>query len=479
MLARVLVKGGAIAIGSFQKILEIAKRAGNSSVCIGSRQDVIFHMYNADGIDATDLSGGLEVVAVDNVSAQVSQNVVSSIVSCDIEPSLPWLHEGSYLQIIESLAPKHSLKINITDPSQSLVPLMSGELNFVASHHEKYWYLFIRFPHEDEVREWPALVHSNDMSAIATMIETIYARDKHIHITPLFAAVNAEVLPNNRMKDRPFVSPTFVSPKYEGINSMITSNQYWAGFYWRNNEYDIAFLEKIVGLCARTGNTRIFFTPWKSILVKDIKADDIRKWEIAIGKHGITMRHAAVDLNWHLPLLDHKAFSLKTWLVREMDKRDIRTEGVTISIQDKSMNPFTTIIIEPMSLGLFGIGSTYRVSYATGFNPSGCSYVVFDEGVRKSGLVDTIAYLCEKFYEEMPDELSVEPPVSIVHDPVEDNHYVYQCQSCLTVYDAAIGSERNHISEGVDFDALPGSFVCETCDAPRSNFAFVMSSELR
>ena len=473
MLARVLVKGGVISTGKFLQIMEIAKKAGNTAVHLGSRQDIIFHISDRSDIDEMCQAGEIQMVAVAESTAHESQNVVSSIVSCDLGKSTSWIHEGTYLQILESLGARHTLKINVTDPMQPLVPALSGDLNFVASRHEKYWFLFIRFPHSEKSVEWPALVHSRDVSSVSKEIESALENHAPMDLLALFAHVNTRVQPENRMKDHSVEFPAYTSPAYEGINNMRGKDRLWAGFYWRNNSYDIEFLERIAGLCERTRNTRLFFTPWKSFLVKDIDPADILKWEIVIGRHGITMRHAAADLNWHIPLLDHRAQKLKTYIVRELDKRDIRTEGMTFSIQSKPANPFTTILIEPQN----GLRTRYRILYARDFNPNSNTYIEFDRDLFRSRLVHSIDFLCRRFYDEMPDT-PAEQRIPSVTNRDTDNHYVYQCSHCKTVYDANIGSVFNGIPRGVDFDELPDTFVCSTCESPKADFTFVMAADL-
>ncbi len=57
-------------------------------------------------------------------------------------------------------------------------------------------------------------------------------------------------------------------------------NEYWLGLYWRNNEYDIAFLKEFCDFCLESRVGKICITPWKSFIVKGIN----RKYKLNLEK---------------------------------------------------------------------------------------------------------------------------------------------------------------------------------------------------
>jgi len=46
----------------------------------------------------------------------------------------------------------------------------------------------------------------------------------------------------------------------------------------------------------------------------------------------------------------------------------------------------------------------------------------------------------------------------------------YRCIVCGYIYDPAIGDPDNDIKVGTSFFALPDSWVCPECGAPKSEF---------
>ena len=57
------------------------------------------------------------------------------------------------------------LKINISDSNQSFTPMLTGNINWVASSTaQHFWHLFVRFPKTNTIYEWDQLVYTNDVA---------------------------------------------------------------------------------------------------------------------------------------------------------------------------------------------------------------------------------------------------------------------------------------------------------------------------
>ena len=168
-LKRMFIKGGILSPSELKQIIIYAESLGLDALHFGSRQDIIFptHAENLE-LDHDNTKIGASVV-----SDIKYQNIVSSYVSSDIFPSTTWLSSATYLYIMESFKFSPLLKINIVDPKQQLVPLFSGQVNFIASTHEDYWYLNLRLAHWKEAVYYPVLIYSWDIAKVAAVIEEI------------------------------------------------------------------------------------------------------------------------------------------------------------------------------------------------------------------------------------------------------------------------------------------------------------------
>ncbi|MDR8394142.1 rubredoxin [Aliifodinibius sp. S!AR15-10] len=471
-LIRAFIPGGLLSPRDLRKIIGIAKDMGNDTVHFGSRQDI---MFPGDEVDQRELDEEFGSIRTNyEWSGQRYQNIVTSFVAVDIMSTTPWVTTGTYYNVLDTFDHRPRLKVNITDPKQSLVPLFNGQLNFVASEHEDYWYLFLKFNPTDDMQQWPVLIYSEDIGKVAAAIEEHYLdteKDQVARADLLFEIINNKVQANNRTIDSELELPTEPFPYYEGLNKM-AGNKYWLGLYWRNNCYTISFLEKVCDLCSRTNIGKIIITPWKSFIVKGISEEDRLKWELLCGLNGINLRHSSLELNWHLPVLNDRALKLKKYLVNVFDKHDISTYGLTFSIKERPINLFTSIaILMHPSIRLFGkydLQKRYNVYYSKNFDPNEEKYIPFAMHVSKWELPKVLMKLSRNYYsamnEESRDRIWEEP------EKEPDTQLVHQCPNCMTIYDPRYGDPQSGIPEGRSFDGLPDTYECSLCETPKMEF---------
>ncbi len=69
--------------------------------------------------------------------------------------------------------------------------------------------------------------------------------------------------------------------------------------------------------------------------------------------------------------------------------------------------------------------------------------------------------------------LPSKPPVA---EKVDE--YVYQCGSCQTVYDPAMGEPGNEITPGTPFENLVPGYVCPVCETGKESFTKIKKSVL-
>ncbi len=467
-LHRIVVKGGVLSLGDLREIISVSESLGLDAVSFGSRQDIII----PDEINATDPSvfGSLNVVTPDQKG---NDNIVSSYVSSDILRDTYWLTGNKYLYILESFRYQPNLKVNITDPKQGLVPLFTGNINFIASTEEDYWYVYIKLPGWAEMQVYPVLVYSWDIAKVAEHIENLL-KEEPDSVEMLFRLVSEYVSDNNRNIETPLQIQFHPFPYYEGMNKI--GDEYWLGLYWRNNRYDLKFLKAMCDLCAECRIAKISLTPWKSFIVKGIPVAYKLQWEKFLGKFGINVRHSLLELNWHIPVNNDQALKTKTFLVRSLDQNDISTYGLTFSIVDYNQQKdyFTSIVVEknpsPKEIESIIIRDTYNVLHAKHFDPNTRSYVVHVQDVDKVELPGLLMELSKKYFEELGTQIE---DVKTYDKTIEKSTInVYQCKHCMTVYDEVIGDVSQDIDPKTKFEDIPETFCCSMCDAPKSDFEF-------
>lgn len=467
-LIRAFVKGGILSPADLLKIMQISRTLGNKYVLFGSRQDIMFPARDADEKTLDTLFRQINMDYELGSDSSVCQNIVSSYVAVNIGETTGWVKEDTYHFVIDNFDYKPRIKINIVDPLQSIVPLFTGEVNFIASPEENYWYLYIRDPRKDnQIECWPKLIFTQDIPRVCRMLEELILDFQPFGIDELFVILQGKMRINYRPMTQRLKLPTTAFPYYEGLNAML-NGQYWLGLYWRNNQYDIDFMTAACRLCQETSVGKINIIPWKAFVIKGIKASDRIRWEKLMGKFGINERHSSLELNWHLPVIDTEALELKRFLVRELDQQDISTHGLTFSIKTKRDSfHFTSIVIEKDYSN--EAAERYNILYARNFNPNNIAYQTYVKGVRKEIIPAMLIELSKIYFRQLNPEQESKPAKA--SEQVNSSApLAYQCSQCLSIYDQRYGDAVANIPPGVSFDDLPASYSCHVCESPKKYF---------
>lgn len=475
-LIRAFVKGGFLSPADLLKIMDVSRGLGNKYVLFGSRQDIMFPARGANEEKVKEVFSPINMDYELGTEQSTYHNIVSSYVAVNIVETTHWVKEDTYNVLIDSFDYKPKLRINIVDPMQSMVPLFTGELNFIASKEENYWYLYIRDPRKGNIIEcWPRLIMGQDIPKISRELEKLF-----LEFLPFTVEELHMVLKNNyvRLNYKPIQEklkfPETTFPYYEGLNAML-NNQYWLGLYWRNNQYDIDFMSAACKLCQETNVSKINIIPWKAFIVKGIKTSDRLRWEKLMGKFGINERHSSLELNWHLPVIDPEALELKRFLVRELDQQDISTHGLTFTINmGRKMFFFTSIVIEKSLKTETSSADQYNILYAQNFNPANITYYTYARNLKKEMIPAILIELSKLYFRQLNPE---KDHVLDISQSVKANGVTlsYQCTNCLTLYDQKYGDPAANISAGTRFEDLPQNYTCHVCDSPKKYFVPVKS----
>jgi rubredoxin len=467
-LQRIFIKGGVLSPGELKRVIQLGEALGLKELCFGSRQDINLPIKESD----KEILKQFPDLAMNTVSEQEYQNIVCSYVSADIFTNTPWLNGVKYLYILENFRYTPKLKINITDPKQQLVPLFSGELNFIASEHEDYWYLNLKLPHWEEAVYYPVLIFSYDIHKISKEIEDIYTDADDIE--ELFDLINANLETNNRTIEKELKVPYEPFPYYEGMNKM-GINRYWLGLYWRNNKYDLNFLKDFSDFCLDHKIGKMCITSWKSFIVKGIYKEDHLTLEKFLGKRGINVRHSSLEMNWHIPVADTNAMNLKEFIVKSFDQNDISTYGMTFGISNYEENKayFTTAMVEknktPDIVKNFQVRPTFNVLYSKNFDPNTQDYIVYAQDVDKIELPGLLMELSKMYFDQLgdtPEETENKQSKKLIPQQKE----VYQCSDCMTIYDSTYGDEKADIAPHTPFENIPEDYICNVCEGSKSQF---------
>ena len=469
-LLRVFTNGGSVSPAQLKKVLNAAQKAGVRLYSFWFQA-----RYSFPGIGKSLKS---ETICQNmkmnyELHEEANQNIMSSYVASGITASTPWVHSDTYHYILEDFNYQPNIKINLVDPAQKLVPLFTGNLNFIAAPTDNYWSLYLQCYQDEEMECCPFLVYSSQIAAISLFIEENLG-DCADHKTVMGMLLQKFDLKESREELK---IPENIFPYYEGFHKM-TAGQHWLGLYWRNNQYDLPFMEAMCDLCAETNVGKIGITPWKSFIVKGIPDNQLLKWEKLLGKFGINTRHSSLELYWHTPVIDSEAMNLKRFLVRTFDQNDINTLGLSFTIKTTPMTTFSSIVIELNSASQyqddFELFESFNIYHTKHFNPNEQEKIMYAKNVLREDLPAVLIQLSRHYYDQLQIEVEHSKPAGKKEKTRHAAEEVYQCPDCFTVYDLRYGDVQNGILPGLAFEELPASYACPLCQNHKENFQKVL-----
>ncbi|HSC55468.1 MAG TPA: rubredoxin [Phnomibacter sp.] len=482
-------KGGVISPGDLLQLVGIARACGISDVSFGLRQQLLVDVPVEDYEKFIELIKQNQITNYE-VNAEWYPNIMSSYPAEEIFSEKNWLSEGVYKDIFDSFSYQPRLKINISNNNQSFSPLLTGNINWVASNQQHFWYLIIRFPKTNTVYHWKELVYTNELARVSQRVEQLmlgreddFIDNPAAHGDDLFDQVMASQHFITKAMDAEIVYPGFALPYYEGFNKY-QDEKYWLGIYRRDEAFNVRFLEALCKLCLESKLSQICSTPWKSIIIKGIEKKRRRPWDLLLGQYQINVRHAANELNFQLEDNCKAGLNLKLHIVAGLNKEDVRTFGLCIGIKTRRKSEvFSSILVRRKPLfSIAGIGFffLYDILCAKDYNPNERTGFVYSRNIPKFLVTEhlrraVVAYYKQRSLQDQDaKEASPVKPERKIHLVKE----VLQCGECLSVYDAVLGDAHNGIAPGTAFKDLPSSYTCPVCEAGKSAFEVVKEGDL-
>jgi hypothetical protein len=409
-------RGGIIPPADLYNILLAVSKIRIRDVHFGLRQQLLIDMehYSVDAFIAE--LDKLEIAY--EIDTCKHPNICSSYPAEDVFIGDSWLSETIYKKVLDSIDYTPRLKINICDNNQSFTPILTGNINWVATPSlENFWHLIIRFPKTNVIYEWNMLCHTDDIASVTKTIEAIILQhpDKFIdkesangdELFALFTTNDLKVQPAKS----PVVLPPFNLPYYEGLNRY--NDKYWLGIYRRDELFPVPFLIKLCRLCMSTGITQLCSTSWKTILIKGIEEKDKEKWNLLLEEFQINMRHAANELNFQVEDNSIEALNLKTFLVKHLSIDDTRSFGLCIGIKTrKKSEVFSSILVRRRYvIDFFGIRlfKVYDILCAKDFNPNERTGEIYSRGNPKFVLPEQLRRCILYYYRHRAKVTSGKP----------------------------------------------------------------------
>jgi rubredoxin len=465
------VTGGVINSLELLQLCDIADYFEVKYFHLGQRQD--FYMtFPADYLDAIQIE--LKKYGFHSHLKNIaSKNIITSLPAVDVFGKSQWVSEGILLDIISLFDYQPTVTISIVDAQQSLVSLFGSQLNFVSSGILNYWYLYLRPDETGSLQKWPELIYSTEIARVTQSIAKNWQKDHTLNISSLLKQLKNEISYVCLPSDDDLVAPRYRFSYYEGMNRY--ENKFWLGMYRRKERIATAAIRKIAKLLQITNAGNLYLTPWKSLLIKNIKEEDRIKWEMFLGENGFNLRHSCTDLIWKLPDINREMYMLKKRIVASLDKKDVRTYGLTFGLKNsKDIIDSATILIEQEFWTKFvflnHLFANYTISYKEDFNPNSQKEIRYQQRIPAHHVPSILKDLCSLYYSKLN---KTKPEVDLGlsntgnESPLKEIH---ECKDCGTIYDPQYGDSFNRIPAGLTFDQLPQFYECPVCGAGKESF---------
>lgn len=466
--------GGIVSPGTLQYILLAAREAGVRDISFGARQQLLMYVKaeTVRGSGILDFKNKLYNSNIDfEIDTNSFPNIISSYCAEEVFPTGQWISEGIYKDIFDGFDYQPKLKVNISDFQQSFTPFFTGNLNFIASNTQNFWYLYVRPKQTNRIFRFPILIYTLEIPKISKRIEEVIWDNPAMDENEVYEKVIAQGEIISQVIREDLKLPQFSLPYYEGFNRY--GDKTWLGIYRRNETFSVGFLQEICDVCLETKVGQICTTPWKSLIIKGIEKKHRGLWDGLLGKHTINVRHAANELNWQVEDLSPEGLALKKSIIREFDDEDVRTFGLSFAVQTRSKSEvFGSVVIKKRNI-FGGLSSAFDIYHTADFNPNTRELILFEKGVNKAHVPEILQRLSKRFY-----ALSSKQEVTVVKEKERKASdlqliKVHQCKVCFTVYDERFGDSVNNIAVGVKFMDLSKDYCCPVCEAAKEEFVEV------
>ena len=481
--------GGIVSPGYLYQLLQGLQQAGLSQVRFGLRQQLLI---DVSGKEYEKVVSSMIAAGVDyEINKDVYPNISSSYAAAEIFIRETWVGQGVYKDVFDLFDYKPQLKINIVDNDQTFSPFFTGNINWIASKHNHFWYLYIRFPKTNTLYQWKDLIYTNDIARLSNEIESAILTQRSLYYDNtmasgdrLYETINGHLSFVSKPVEEKLQLPAFKLPYYEGYNNY--GNKSWLGIYRRDEVFDIGFLKDICRICLQTKTGELYTTPWKSLVVKGIEEKDRHLWGFILGKHRINVRHASNELNWQVEDGNEDGLNIKRLIIRHFDKEDVRTFGLCFAVKThpKSGVFGSVLIRRQFSLVREHLRplDKFDILYARDFNPNSKDYIVFRSNVEKEYLSTYLSALCKYYYEQESSNILLPGSLQAASIPEEQKsiieELIYQCPHCLTVYDEETKEAANSTDAGNGFSNLPATYCCPLCETPANEFVMIEKRSL-
>ncbi|MBL7649766.1 MAG: rubredoxin [Candidatus Hydrogenedentes bacterium] len=460
--------GGRIPLSVLRHAAELTMVHGNGTMALGSRQELIL--------------GGIQSSSRDRIRRELGgllvehhprrPNIVTTRPMAGRAGRTPWLSDGAYDSVLSQFMTAPAIPVNLSDPRQDVLPLYTGQINFIASTEPGYWH--VSFNARGQLRPivLSTAVHADGVPAATFVVQSAILQDNALDLPELQRNLLenlggvARELPQVAVAHHDEVRPI------EGFEFDAKSESYSLGISALAQRFPCAFLADLCLVARSLGLATAGLTPWRSLLMHGIPASARADFERLLLRHRVSLHTGAWDSasfnDFHTP----GTVKAGAELLRALNENFPHPGGLRIGLTEHSgVIPDTPIVVRaetPPARWPFRPEPRFNVFVRENFDRFNPMLIACVTGVAAGRMADAVLDLVERFGAGQAATVAVATQASPVL--LRGGALIHQCAECHTEYSEQYGDPLGGIDAGTPFAELPASWTCPTCGAPQGKY---------
>jgi rubredoxin len=461
--------GGRIPLTVLRLAAELAMVHGNGTVALGSRQELIL--------------GGIQSSSRDRIRRELGSllvehhprrpNIVTTRPMAGRTGRTPWLSDGAYDSVLSGFMSAPAIPVNLSDPRQDVLPLYTGQINFIASAESGYWH--VSFNARGQLRPivLSTAVHAEGVPAATFVVQSAILQDNAVDLPELQRKMMENLGGLARELHQAAVAHHDEVRPIEGFEFNGQSESYSLGLSALSQRLPGAFLVELCLAAREMSIATAGLTPWRSLLVHGIPARARADFERLLLRHRVSIRTGAWDNACFNDFHASGAVKAGAELLRALNANFPHSGGLRIGLTEHDgVIPDTPLVVRaytPPARWPFRPEPRFNVYVRENFDRFNPMLIASATGVGTGRMVDVVLDLVERFGSGQAAVV----PVAQSTPGVLRARLIHQCAECNTEYSEQYGDPIGGIDAGTPFAELPGDWTCPTCGAPQNTYITV------
>lgn len=452
-----------------RRAAELAMVHGNGLVRLGSRQEIVLGAIPSNSRDR--VRRELGVLLVEHHPRH--PNIVTTRPGAGRSGRTPWLSDGAYEAILTQFVTPPALPVNFSDPRQGMLPLHTGQINFVATPEPQFWQ--VSFNARDLLRPTTLsmAIHSEGVAAAAFVIQHALLRDNAVDLPDLHSTLEACLGGLTRN-----IAPGSI-PSYEAVRPLIgfceddRNDACSLGISALNQPLPGQFLVDL-GLAARAESIATAgITPWQSLVIHGIPPRAREHFERLLLRHKVATAVGPWERVCFNDLRSPTATAAGASLLASLNENFPHPGSLRIGLTEHgAVIPDTPIVVQASVQNTRWPARpqiAFKVYVRENFERFGGLLIPCGRGIGCARMIGAVEEVIERYGMGQFAGPPVAAPMAASVAPA-GRDLRYRCVECHTEYSEHYGDPLGGVEVGTPFEELPDDWQCPTCGAPGSTF---------